>query len=787
VIPVLTDGAQMPTEAELPGELAVLGRCQYRRLQHHDATADLGRLVAELANLDAGLGTAAAARPSSREGWPVPNQLPAAARYFTGRQQELTRLVQPAQDATRTVVISAVDGMAGIGKTALVVLAGHRLTDSGRYPGGTLLVDLHGYSGLPPTDPAVALEILLRGLGVPGPQIPADVDARVGLYRSVTAGRQVLIVLDNAREEEQVRPLLPGGRGSLVLITSRRRLSGLDEADHLYLDTLPPHEAAWLFRVVAGTDRDPGGERTVEAIVELCGYLPLAVRIAAARLRTDRSRTLTSASLLTQLQTEQASDRLAALAEGDRSVAAAFAISYRHLSAKQRRAFAALGLHPGQDYEPYATAALLNTQPANAGRLLHALEQVHLLDQPTSGRYRFHDLIRAYATTLARTRPDAQQRAALDRLYNYYANTTSHAATLTYPYDSGQLPLPPQAATPALQLSDPATAEAWLEAELANLLAVATHATAQSPEHTTHQSATLHRCLYLRGHYTDAYDLHQHALIAAQAIDDSTAQITALNSLGRIDHMQGRYDPATDCFTRALQTASAIGGNHHGEITALNRLGEVHLAQGRYGQATDCHSRALQVARATGNRIGEIEALNGLGWVHHVQGRYGAATDCMTGSLETARATGNRGGELDALLGLGHIHYAHGRYDPAADCFRQVLDLASENDNRNYQREAHLALGRSHHATGHPHQALAAYQRALALARDLNQPTDQARAHDGLAHTYDTLGQHHQARNHLQQALNILATFDNPNAEDLTADDIRAHLTRLQPHPQPST
>jgi hypothetical protein len=329
-------------------------------------------------------------------------------------------------------VVFAVDGMAGIGKTALVVLAAQHLTAARRYPDGTLFLDLHGYSGRTPTDPADALETLLRGLGVPGPQIPSDFDARVGLYRSVLAQRRVLIVLDNVREEEQVRPLLPPGGRSLVLITSRRRLSGLDEADHLNLDILPAHEAGSLFRTLAGPARDPG-DQIVEEIVRLCGHLPLAVRIAAARLRTDRSGTVTGPKLLAQLRAEQHTDRLAALTEGDRSVAAAFAISYQYLPAEQQRAFVSLGLHPGPDYELYATAALLDVSPAYAGRLLHGLEQVNLLDQPTPGRYRFHNLIRAYATTLAEARPEADRRAALGRLSHHYAPTG--AAASAYPYD----------------------------------------------------------------------------------------------------------------------------------------------------------------------------------------------------------------------------------------------------------------------------------------------------------------------------------------------------------------
>jgi tetratricopeptide (TPR) repeat protein len=828
VIPVLTDGARMPTEADLPVELAELGRCQFRRLGcDGNAVADLSRLVDELADLDPGLGAAARATSAVPAvewpvaGWPVPNQLPTAARHFIGRDEEVGRLLCLPDDA-QTLVVTAVDGMAGIGKTALVVLAAHRLTEENRYPDGTLFVDLHGYSGRTPTDPADALKTLLGGLGVPGPQIPSDLDARIGLYRSVTARRRLLIVLDNARGEAQVRPLLPGGGGSLVLVTSRRRLAGLDEADHLNLDTLAPHEAGQLFRTVTGPARDPGEHSTVDEIVRLCGYLPLAVRIAAARLRTDRSGSLTGADLLAQLRVQHA-DRLAALTAGDRSVAATVAISYRHLPAEQQRAFVTLGLHPGLDYERCAAAALIGTSAADADQLLHGLEQVSLLDQPTPGRYRFHDLIRAYAT-VAEAHPEVARQAAMDRLYEHYAYTTTQAATLAYPYDAECLPAPPHSAAPAPYLPDRKAALTWLDTELPNLLATAAHAAARRPRHTTHQATTLHRHLRVRGHNTDAGTLHEHALTAAEATGDPAAQVGALNNLGRIHYMQDRYGPAAGCHTRALQLARATG-NHGGEIDALNGLGRVDYLQGQYDRAVARLTSALQIAQATGNRDGEFDALNGLGRVHYMQDRYGPAADCHTRALQIARTTGNRGSERTALNGLGRVHYARGEYGLAAECYTEALamvqaignlngELTSLNDlgrlhdaqgrygpaagyytralemaqatgNRTGELNALTGLGRLYHAQHRPLPAADYFGQVLDLAREIGSGNSQVEGYLGLAHTQRATGDHDQALATYQLALRLAHILGQP-AEQARAHDGLARVHHALGHPDQS-
>jgi hypothetical protein len=335
---------------------------------------------------------------------PVPRQLPGDLSTFTGRDVELTWLLTAARlnadhvdntgnagnDGVRFApAILAIDGMPGVGKTALAVHAAHRL--AGRYADGQLFVDLHGFTqGVAPIDPASALEQMLRGLGVPGERIPPDLDARAALYRTRLADRRMLIVLDNAVDEAQVGPLLPGSAGCLVLLTSRRRLTGIDDVQPLPVDALPLDDALGLFARVTG--EEPTSPTAVE-IVELCGRLPLAIRIAAARLNSRPS--WTAADLAGRLRDHR--HRLSELDLGSRSVTAAVDLSYQQLTTAQRRMFRLLSLHPGADTDPYAAAALADTAVRDATRLLDDLTDAHLQQEPTPGRFRFHDLLRAHA------------------------------------------------------------------------------------------------------------------------------------------------------------------------------------------------------------------------------------------------------------------------------------------------------------------------------------------------------------------------------------------------------
>jgi DNA-binding SARP family transcriptional activator/Tfp pilus assembly protein PilF len=743
----------------------------------------------------------------------TPRQLPADVVAFTGRENELADLDRiPDSDP---VVITSIDGMAGVGKTALAVHIAHRL--AGRYPDGQLFIDLHGYTqGMEPVEPAEALDHLLRSLGVPGTQIPSRVDERAGLYRTRLADRRMLILLDNAATDSQVAPLLPGAPGCLALVTSRHRLAGLDHTHTLSLDTLPVADAVRLFTRTTGERRlgDPPADLLAE-LAELCGRLPLAIRIAAARLRSHPTWDLPH--LLLRLRNQQ--HRLGELEAGQRSVTAALDLSYQHLNVHQQQTYRRLGLHPGPDIEPYATAALLDSTALHATRVLDHLHDAHLLLEPVTGRYTFHDLTRAHAAqTASRDQIETAARAAVDRLLDHYRHTAARAMDAAYPYERASRPPVPPASTPGPDLPGREPALSWLDAELSNLLAAARHAAEHDrPAHVMHLSTVLHRHLRTRGRYHDAETLHRQALVTARAAGHRTGELEALTSLGHTHRLLYRYQQASDCYQQALQIARATG-HHNGELDALNGLGHIHRRQGRYAPAADYFARALQIARTAGHRDGELEALNGLGRVHRRQGRYEKAAthhqqalqiartaghrtgevEALNGvgrihqwrgryaqaanyheqSLRLARAAGHRAGELDALTGLSHIHRLQGRYVQAADLYLRLLDLAQDSGDRNLEFEARQGLGRLRQATGDPHAAIAHHDHALDLAMELCQPFDQARALDGLAKAHHALKQDEQARKRWQHALDILTglDIDHTDEEETTVAGIRAHL-----------
>ena len=733
----------------------------------------------------------------------VPRQLPADISTFTGRDAELAALesLARAADPPTALVISAIDGMAGVGKTALAVHAANRLAD--RFVDGQLFVDLHGFTqGVSPVDPTDALDRMLRSLGVPGEQIPHGRDARAALYRTKLAGRSMLIVLDNAATEAQVRPLLPGAAGCLVLVTSRAKLAGLADAEPLSLDVLPPEDALTLFRRAAGVHRVADQPPQVLAeIVRLCGHLPLAIRVAASRLRTRSS--WTAARLAERLHDHR--HRLSELSVGGLSVTAAIDLSYQQLHADGQRMYRLLGSHPGPDFDSHAAVVLAGVSTRDADRLLDALVDTHLLQESGAGRYHFHDLLRAHAGAVAET----GSRAALSRLFDHYTRLACAATDLLYPYQRRRLPV--VGTLPPTITSKPA-ASAWLAAELTNLLAVAAHG---SPTHTVMLSETLRTHLLTLAYYDHALTLHTNALRHAGATGDRAGEMAALTAIGAVHVLRLRYSAAIRHFEKALDIANEVGSDT-ARCTAMTGLAQSHRAQGRLGRslelfgrtleiakdtgdetaqlealrglahvhrqmrrldlATRCLGEAMAIARTTGNLEGELNVLWALGHVHHLEQRYDEATACQLRALDIANATGNRVGELRALTGLGFLHLMQAQYPEATDYFARIATIATEIGDRNFQFESLYGLGHAHRAAGRLDQAAAYHEEALAIARELGQPTDEARALHGLAHAHRDLGRLDLARGHWQRALGILTALDLTDAEELTTEQIRAHL-----------
>ena len=487
-------------------------------------------------------------------------------------------------------------------------------------------------------------------------------------------------------------------------------------------------------------------------LVELCGRLPLAIRIAAARLRSHPAWDL--AHLVRRLRDRR--HRLVELEAGQRSVIAALDLSYQHLGADQQRTYRRLGLHPGPDIDPYAAAALLDATLQEAGRLLEQLLEAHLLDEPAPGRYRFHDLTRAHAAHTA-TRVETQDdgQAALDRLLDYYRHTAAAAMDTAYPHAREYRPHVPPAHTPSPDLSDRPAALEWLNIELPNLLAAAKHATEHDrPAHLLHLSTTLHWHLRTRVHYHDAETLHQQALTTARATGHQAAELEALNGLGHIYRLQGRHEPATDHYQQALRLARTTG-HHAAELDALNGLGHIHRAQGRYEPATDHYQQALRLARTTGHQGAELDALLGLGHIHRLQGRYGPAADHYQQGLQLARATGHQAAEIEALNGLGLDHRVQGRLEQATDHFGQVLRLARTTGHRNAEQNALISLGHVHRMQGLYEQAADHFAQALRLARATGHQAAEQAALTGLGDIHRMQGWYEQAKDDYQELLDL--------------------------------
>ena len=693
----------------------------------------------------------------------VTRALPRDIAAFIGRQAELAQLLGGlgAVAGGGVVSIHAIDGMAGVGKTTFAVHAAHQLT--GAFPDGQFFVPLHAHTpGQRPVGPADALGSLLLTAGIPASLIPPGADARAGRWRDFVAGKKILLLLDDAASHEQVRPLLPGTPGSLVLVTSRRRLTALEDATVISLDVLPPGEATALLARLAARPGLRPGDTEASGIARLCGHLPLAIGMIASQLRHHPART--PGQLAGELAA--ARDRLALMRAENLSVASAFDLSYTDLTEAQQRLFRRLGLIPGPIFDGYAIAALDGTSLDAARRHLDELYDQHLISEPAPGRYRLHDLLRQHARAGAATDSPADTDAATGRLLNYYLHTAAAAShripTWTTVHDS-QLPGDPPAHSPRLLTLEQAIA--WLETERGNLHAAAGHAAATGRAvHAVQIPAAVGGFLRAQGHWDQAAALHQAAAATARAAGDRHGQALALRQLGILGWMTGDLQAAAACLTQAADLYGEAG-DQPGQAYTLDHLGVVHQLTGDYPAALASRQQALTLARCSGDRLAEAVALTHLGWLQQLTGRLPEATASLEQALALARSLGHQLAEADALSHLGRVQADTGDYPAAAESLEQSLALYRSLGHRPFQATALNSLGELATRTAATQQARDHYAQALTIARDTGMPFEEARALEGIGHSHLQDGNPHQAALQLHEALAIYQRTDTPSAQ----------------------
>ena len=655
-----------------------------------------------------------------------PRQLPAAVAHFAGRTDEfkaLTGMLDAPAGRGGTVAISAIGGTAGVGKTALAVHWAHQV--AGWFPDGQLYVNLRGFDpSAAPIAPADAVRRFLDALQVPAGQIPASYEAQQDLYRSLLAGQRMLIVLDNARDAGQVRPLLPGGEGCLVLVTSRNQLTSLVATDGAYpvtLDVLSQQDARELLERRLGAERVATEPQAAAELAELCAGLPLALAIAAARAAMNPGHPL--GTLAAELR--DVTRRLDALDTGDAaaSVRAVFSWSYRQLPEPAARMFRLLGVHPGPDITAPAAASLAAMPPDQARRALGQLTRAGLLIEHAPGRFTFHDLLRAYAGELAAVHDsDTARRAATHRALDHYLHTADAAALLLHPHSETLTLAPPLPGVVPETPDGREQAMTWFEAEHRVLLAATAQAAATGFDtHAWQLPRALTTFLAWRGYWHDNAATQQTALAAAQRLGDLAAQARARRALGHASTLLGSYQDAGVHFEQALELYRRLG-DRTGQGRAHVGLSEVCERLGRYDEALAHNMQALDLHRSAGDRTWEAAALNNVGWCHARLGDYRQALAYSEQALALNQELGDRNGEAYAWDSVGYARHHLGEYLQAVACYRRALTLAREVGDRFNQVEILIRLGDSHDADGQPQAARKAWQQALNILDDLDHP-----------------------------------------------------------------
>jgi tetratricopeptide (TPR) repeat protein len=654
---------------------------------------------------------------------PLPAQLPLRIPDFTGRDAELGQLdalvAGDGAAAGTSVVITAIAGTAGVGKTALAVHWAHRV--SGRFPDGQLYVNLRGFdpAGVA-MKPAEAIREFLDAFGITAQQMPASLEAQAALYRSLLAGRRVLVLLDNAADENQVRPLLPGSPGCLVIVTSRNQLPGLivtEGAQPVFVDLLSARESRQLLARRIGEGRVLAEPQATDDIIALCARLPLALMLVAARAATHPGFRL--AALAAELG--DAGGSLDAFDGADQvtNVRAVFSWSYQRLTVAGRGLFRLLGLHFGPDVGTPAVASLAGLPEARIRPALAELARAHLVTEQIPGRFAFHDLLRAYATEMAHAHESHDDRlAARQRMLDHYLHTAGRGAELlNRPRDR---PFTLAGSPPGVireSLTDPKQAQAWFEAEYAVLLTLLRQMTGFDAQ-IWQLAWVLVSYMEYQGHWRDWRDTQLAALDASRRLSDKVGQAHSHRLLGTVSIQLDDHDSARTHLEQAHDLFEELGDNV-GQAVAHRNLAVLLDRQGRYREAIPHEERALALFEAAGHTTGAGMALNGLGWFHAHLGDYHKALTCCKQALELQHEIGDHFGEAATYDSLGYAYRHLGQQAEAISCYEKAIELCGELGDRYNEADALSALGDAHQDFGDSRAARIAWQRALTILEQL--------------------------------------------------------------------
>ncbi|MER6735543.1 tetratricopeptide repeat protein [Streptomyces puniciscabiei] len=652
----------------------------------------------------------------AKSGGPVGvfGQLPTDLATFTGRQEELGRLIEAAthqRGGTNTVIISAIEGMAGVGKTQLAIHAAHELVRAGHYADVQLHVNLRGFDAdLPPADPSAVLEAFLRQLGVPAQRIPASRDERAAMYRDRLRERSAMVLLDNAADEDQVRDLIPSSPTCLVLITSRRSLAGLDGVSPHLIDTFSEAESVDLLVRIAGRARVEAEPEAAVRIVEYCNRLPLALALVAARLRSRPAWSL--AELADRLQV----GRLEAIRAGGRAIRPVFDLSYRSLPEPLRAMFRSLGLHPCAHFTAASAAALQGVGVVQAEAMLETLVDENLLQQRSAGRYALHDLLRLFAAELSSDDGPEARRLSRRRLADWYLHTTYRAALAIRTVELPEIE-PSGAAVSPLEFESYEQALTWLDEEGANLGSVIRWAAADGlPEYVWRIALHQKGHFLLRWRLEEYVQSHALALAAGNELGDRYAQARAHHGMGVAYSQLKHLDDAEPHLRSAVELLHSIGERRL-EAGALADIGLIHEARRDYHAAVAVYDEALAVIEdVDGSRRHRGVIHLNAGWFRHLVGDCIGALEHYTKAMVDLRAAGEARGEAILLGNIAILHRSTGDHERALRHFEEQHGVSLRIGDEYFQAQSLMGRAVSLDALGRPAEASDLRNTSLALA-----------------------------------------------------------------------